>query len=76
MVHVSPGVALVLSKLVGFFLNDVILTRDEIKGLMANLLVSNSPPTAKTRFSEWLRENAASLGVRYASELARHYLPS
>jgi NADH dehydrogenase len=76
IVHVSPGVALVLSRLVGFFLNDVILTRDEIKGLMANLLVSNSPPTAITRFSEWLRKNAASLGVRYASELARHYLSS
>lgn len=76
IVHVSPGVALVLSRLLGFLLKDVILTRDEIKGLMANLLVSNSPPTAKTRFSEWLRENAASLGVRYASELARHYLSS
>ena len=50
---------------------DVLLTRDEIAGLMANLLVTNSPPAGTTKLSEWAREHAADLGRRYASELGR-----
>ncbi|MCS6950470.1 MAG: hypothetical protein NZ520_08430, partial [bacterium] len=48
-----------------------VITREEIAGLMANLLVTSSPPAGKTRFSEWVRENAPLLGRRYHSELAR-----
>jgi uncharacterized protein YbjT (DUF2867 family) len=71
--HVHPDASLVATKIIGACLHDVILTRAEIKGLMANLLVSSSPPLGATRFTEWLRENAPHLGSRYASELARHY---
>jgi NADH dehydrogenase len=52
---------------------DVVLTRDEVEGLMENLLVSKNPPTGKTRLSDWLNKNADSIGIRYSSELARHY---
>ena len=55
----------------GFAMRDVLLTRDEIAGLMADLLVTTSPPTGTTKLSEWAREHAADLGKRYASELAR-----
>jgi len=50
---------------------DVMLTADEIRGLSASLLVSAQPPTAKTRLSDWLQQNAASVGASYFSELAR-----
>jgi hypothetical protein len=40
---------------------------------MAGLLVSSAEPTGTTRLSDWLRANAATVGRRYASELARHY---
>ena len=73
IVHLNPKLALFLSRLVGYLVRDVVLTRDEVEGLMANLLVSAGPPTGKTRFSEWLGQNAGSVGDRYASELARHY---
>jgi NADH dehydrogenase len=53
---------------------DVILTRDEVRGLMAGLLVSASPPTGTTRVSGWLRDNADVVGRTYRSELARHYV--
>jgi hypothetical protein len=33
-------------------MRDIVLTRDEIRGLMADLLVSAGPPTAATRFSD------------------------
>lgn len=73
ILHLPPGLALFLSRLVSLGVGDVVLTRDEVAGLMANLLVSDDPPTGQTRLADWLEENAASVGVRYASELARHY---
>ena len=62
-------------RFLGFFLNDIVLTKDEIKGLSRGLLVSNSnePAPAPTRLTEWLERNAQDLGNRYASEVARHY---
>src|SRR5204862_4575600 len=64
--HLPPGLALFLSRLVGLVVRDVILTRDEVAGLMANLLVSEAPPTADTRLSDWLAPNAARVGCRLA----------
>ena len=71
--HVSPAVAMWLSRVVGYIVRDVVVTRDEIDGLMAGLLVSEGPATGATRFSEWLEQNAESIGARYTSELSRHY---
>ena len=76
IIHISPRTVLFFSQLLSFLVGDVILTREEIEGLMAGLLVSSRPPTGKTRISEWLRQNASSLGDRYSSELARHYVSS
>jgi hypothetical protein len=73
IVHMPPSVALFLSRLVGMAVHDVILTRDEVAGLMAGLLVSKSAPTCRTRLSEWVDRHAHLLGRRYASELDRHF---
>ncbi|HEY7357917.1 MAG TPA: NAD(P)H-binding protein [Ktedonobacterales bacterium] len=72
-VYISPGLMLAISKVMSLFLGDVILTRDEIRGLMANLLISDQPPTGQTRLSEWLAAHADEVGAKYASELSRHY---
>jgi uncharacterized protein YbjT (DUF2867 family) len=64
-----------LLRLVSLFVRDVVLTEDELTGLMSNVLVSHDAPTAPTRFSAWLEQNAGSLGIHYASELERHFLP-
>ncbi|MGQ9676449.1 MAG: SDR family oxidoreductase [Chloroflexota bacterium] len=73
IVHLAPQMALTLSRFIGYFVRDVVLTRDEMEGLMANLLISQGPPTGTTRLTDWLDANAAMLGTRYASELDRHY---
>ncbi len=73
MTHVSPGIAFSLAKLIEPFVGDVLITREEILGLMADLLISHEPPTGHTRLSDWLEEHSASVGKKYASELARHY---
>jgi uncharacterized protein YbjT (DUF2867 family) len=73
-VHVNPSVALRILQLMGPIVGDVILTREEIEGLMANLLVSKEAANGKTRFSEWLAHNAAILGKTYTSEIKKHFL--
>ena len=73
IVHVRPGLAFFLARLTGYVAKDVVITRDEIEGLMSNLLVSQAKPTGRTRLSEWLEQHADSAGVEYASELKRHY---
>jgi len=71
IVHVPPAVARVLAMIIGRMTGDITLTEDEVKGLMANLLVSHSRPTAPDRLSVWIHQNAADLGRRYVSEIAR-----
>ena len=73
LARIRPALALFLAKTVGRLVGDVVLTKKEIEGLMANLLVSQAPPTGETRLSRWLEQNSASVGTRYASELGRHY---
>ena len=73
IMHLRPGMALFLSKFIGYMVKDVVLTRDEVEGLIANLLVSKNPPTGKTRLSDWLSQHADTIGIHYASELNRHY---
>ena len=71
--HVPPHMGFALAKLLEPFVGDVLITRDEIAGLMAGLLVSDQTPTGTTRLADWLREHKESVGRRYASELQRHY---
>jgi len=73
IIHLKPEIVLFLSKLINYLVRDIVITKDEIKGLMSNLLVSQGPPTGKTRLSEWLEKNAHIIGIKYASELDRHY---
>lgn len=73
ILHGSIGLALMLTRSAGLVLRDVVLTREELGGLMDSLLVSGATPLGRDRFSEWVAENAGSLGVRYASELARNW---
>ena len=72
-VHLWPSLALFLSRMAGYLVRDVVLTRDEIDGLMAGLLVSGDPPTGQISLSRWLGENGDTLGRSYASEMDRHY---
>jgi NADH dehydrogenase len=57
--------------LVGRLVGDVVITRQEIEGLKAGLLFTDSPPTGETKLTVWAEENADFLGRHYASELAR-----
>ncbi|MBI3243216.1 MAG: NAD(P)H-binding protein [Chloroflexi bacterium] len=73
IVHVPPGLALALAQLISLLVGDVMLTGDEVAGLMGDLLFVDSPPPGQKRLSEWLAQNAKEVGARYASELGRHF---
>jgi len=73
LVYVPATVAHIATRLVGAFVGDVILTREEYVGLMDGLLAPEGPSSGKTRLTEWLAENGQTIGRRYSSEVARHY---
>lgn len=73
LVHMPPALALAAASLIGMSVGDVMLTRDEVAGLMADTLVSAEPPRGQGRLGDWLRANAETLGREYASELRRHF---
>jgi NADH dehydrogenase len=73
LVHLPMPVAYVSTLLTGWFVGDVVLTWEEYKGLMGNLLAPAGPPTGETRLSQWLAANRERIGVRYASEVERHF---
>ena len=73
LVHTPPSVGFAVTRLVGLVLRDVVLTRDEIDGLMAGLLTSEALPTGATRLSDWLKGHSFGLGRRYVSELRRNF---
>jgi len=73
LVSLPPRLALRAAQFMSIFVNDVMLTPEEVDGLMANLLISGEPPRCKTSLRKWLEENKATVGKQYASELARHF---
>ncbi len=72
-VKMPPAAGIFLGRIIGLFLRDVLLTGNELKGLMAELLTSPQEPNALTRFSDWLEENQDTIGSAYSSEVARHF---
>jgi uncharacterized protein YbjT (DUF2867 family) len=73
LLHLPTPLAYLFTSIIGWFLGDVVLTWEEYRGLMANLLAPEGPSTGETRLSQWLAANREKIGTRYASEVARHY---
>jgi uncharacterized protein YbjT (DUF2867 family) len=73
IVHLPILLVYLSTRLAGLLLRDVVLTWQEYRGLMFNLLATQGPGIGETRLTEWLVQNREHLGTHYASELARHY---
>jgi NADH dehydrogenase len=71
IVSVPPSIGYLIGAAIGRVVGDVMITREEIQGLMQGLLCTNSPPGGSTRLTDWAKTHAEQLGKRYASELAR-----
>ncbi len=71
LLSIPPSIGYLAGQLLGKLVGDVLITREEIEGLMADLLFVDSPPTGETKLTQWAREHAGSLGRTYTSELRR-----
>jgi NADH dehydrogenase len=73
LIPVPPRLALLGAQFLSLFVGDVILTPEEVDGLMAGLLVSKDSPLGRTHLADWLEANKDKVGAKYASEIKRHY---
>jgi len=73
IIHVPPRMALAATTIIGWLMRDVVITAEEVGGLMSNLLAPEGPPSCATRLSEWLKEHGAEVGREYVSDLKRHF---
>jgi NADH dehydrogenase len=71
IVSVPPWMGYAVGWLRGAIVGDVVITRDEIEGLMADLLYVEAPPAGQIVLTEWVKGHADTLGCHYTSELAR-----
>jgi NADH dehydrogenase len=71
IISMSPGLGYWGCRLVGLFVDDVVITREEIRGLMEGRLYVDAPPLGATKLSEWIDRHRATLGRHYTSEMAR-----
>jgi NADH dehydrogenase len=56
---------------VGLLVRDMVITREEIRGLMEGRLYADAPPLGTTRLTDWIDRHRDTLGRRYTSEMAR-----
>ena len=71
VVHLPlPLVGLTLPVL-GLLTRDVVLTTDELRGLMAEYVHVDGEATCPTRLTDYLAARGSQVGLRYQSELAR-----
>jgi uncharacterized protein YbjT (DUF2867 family) len=73
ILQIPPPLMLAAARALGLLVGDVVLTGDEIRGLMSGLLVSREPPRGQIAFSDWLDQHRTSVGRAYANELQRHF---
>jgi NADH dehydrogenase len=76
LIHLPTAFAYASTIVTGWMVGDVVLTWEEYKGLMGNLLAPDGPAAGQTRLSLWLAENSERVGRNYASEVARHFTES
>lgn len=71
VISVPLGLSYWACRAIGILVRDVIITREEIQGLMEGRLRVDAPPLRRMKLTDWIRDHRASLGRRYTSEIAR-----
>ena len=71
IISIPPGLGYMAGRVMSLFMDDVVITKEEIEGLMADLLYVDGPPAGQTSLTEWARRHAGTLGKSYSNELQR-----
>src|SRR5262249_12127088 len=72
VLHLPPGLSLLLLAAVGRAVREVILSKEELQGLITERLVSTEAPRGSASVLQWLAQNGRDLGISYSSEFERH----
>jgi NADH dehydrogenase len=72
IIHLPPALSLLFLRAAGQLVGEVILSREELAGLMSELLVSHEPPRGTHSVLDWLAAHGADAGRTYSSEFKRH----
>ena len=71
IVGIPPRLGVAFGRAIGAIVGDVVITPEEVAGLMQSLLATDSPPAGSTALTQWVSQHGDSLGLRYSNELAR-----
>jgi uncharacterized protein YbjT (DUF2867 family) len=71
IIGVPPTIGYWGCRVVGLFVRDVVITREEILGLTEGRLFVDASPLGTTKLTDWIQEHKDTLGRHYTSELAR-----
>jgi NADH dehydrogenase len=71
IVAVPPMLGYWGCRMLGALVRDVIITREEIRGLMEGRLFVDAPPLGTTKLTDWIARHKDTLGRSYTSEMAR-----
>ncbi len=71
IVSMPPWLGYLAGRIMNLFMDDVVITKEEIEGLMGDLLYVDAPPAGQTSLTEWARRHAQTLGDSYSNELQR-----
>jgi len=71
IISVSPELGYWNCRLIGLFVGDVVITREEIRELMEGRLYVDAPPLGATKLTDWIDRHRDTLGRHYTSEMAR-----
>ena len=71
IIGVPPSAGYWACRILGRLVRDVVITREEIQGLMEGRLYVDAAPRGTTRLTEWMVHHKETLGRNYTSEMAR-----
>ena len=69
LIPIPDLLTLMVGQLMGLFLQDIVITEAEIRGLRQGLTASSEEPLGTTSFREWAEENGANLGRKYRNDI-------
>jgi nucleoside-diphosphate-sugar epimerase len=73
IVHSPRWVLLTIARFLRIVLRDELMSAEELRGLMAELIATDGPATSEVSFLEWIHKNRETLGRSYVSEMKRNY---
>jgi NADH dehydrogenase len=71
ILSLPPGLGYWACRVIGLLVRDMVVTREEIRGLMEGRLCVDAHPLGGTRLTEWIERHKDTLGHHYTSEMAR-----